>query len=55
MQAAQGGQGKLSPNDPRGQQLLKRVQEIMQDAIRTESAYQSVVMEGWDRAKQAKH
>jgi hypothetical protein len=55
MQAAQGGQGKLSPNDPRGQQLLKRVQEILQDAVRTESAYQSVVMEGWDRAKQAKH
>ncbi len=55
MQAAQGGQGKLSPNDPRAQQLLHRVQEILQDAIRTESAYQSVVMEGWDHAKQAKH
>ena len=54
MQASQGGQGKLNPNDPRAQQLLKRVQEIMQDAIRTESAYQSVVMEGWDRAKQGK-
>lgn len=54
MQAAQGGQGKLSPNDPRAQQLLKRVQEMVQDAVRTESAYQSVVMEGWDRAKQAK-
>lgn len=55
MQAAQGGQGKMSPNDPRAQQLLKRVQEMVQDAVRTESAYQSVVMEGWDRAKQAKH
>lgn len=55
VQAVQGGQGKLSPNDPRAQQLLKRVQEILQDAVRTESAYQSVVMEGWDRAKQAKH
>lgn len=55
MQSSQGGQGKLSPNDPRAQQLLKRLQEIVQDAVRTESAYQSVVMEGWDRAKQAKH
>jgi hypothetical protein len=55
MQAGQGGQGKMSPNDPRAQQLLKRVQEIVQDAVRTESAYQSVVMEGWDRAKQATH
>lgn len=54
MQAAQGGQGKLSPDDPRGKELLRRIQEIMQDAIRTESAYQGVVMEGWDRAKQAK-
>jgi hypothetical protein len=54
MQAANGGQGKLSPDDPRGKELLRRVQEIMQDAIRTESAYQGVVMEGWDRAKQAK-
>jgi hypothetical protein len=55
MQSSQGGQGKLSPNDPRAQQLLKRLQEIVQDAVRTESAYQSVVMEGWDRAKQARH
>jgi hypothetical protein len=55
MQAAQGGQGKLSPNDPRAQQLLRRVQEILQDAVRTESAYQTIVMEGWDSAKQAKH
>lgn len=54
MQATQGGQGKLNPNDPRAQQLLRRVQEILQDAVRTESAYQGVVMEGWDRAKQAK-
>jgi hypothetical protein len=27
----------------------------VQDAVRTENAYQSVVVEGWDLAKQAKH
>jgi hypothetical protein len=52
---SQGGQRKLSSEDPRAQELLRRLQDIMQDAVRTENAYQSVVMEGWDLAKQAKH
>jgi len=44
----------LSPEDPQAKELLRRLQEIVQDAVRTESDYQAVVMEGWDRAKQAK-
>jgi len=55
LQSSQGGQRKLSSDDPRAQELLRRLQEIVQDAVRTENAYQSVVMEGWDLAKQAKH
>jgi hypothetical protein len=52
--SAQGGR-KLDPNDPRAQQLMSRITEIIQDAVRTEQGYRAVVMEGWDLAKQAKH
>jgi len=48
-------QGKLDPNDPRAQHMKSRLVEIVQDAVRTEQDYRAVVMEGWDRAKQAKH
>ena len=51
---SQGGQ-KLDPNDARVQELKSRVAEIIQDALRIEQGYRAVVMEGWDRAKQAKH
>jgi hypothetical protein len=54
MKDAQGG-AKLSPNDPHVQQMKQRLQDIVQDAVRTEQAYRAVVMEGWDLAKQAKH
>ncbi len=54
MQASQGKQ-KLNPDDPQAQQMLRKIQEILQDALRTEQAYRAVVMEGWDLAKQAKH
>jgi len=53
MQTAQGG-GKLDPKDPRASQLKTRLQEIIQDAMRTEQDYRAVVTEGWDLAKQAK-
>lgn len=53
--ASDGGQSKLDPNSPRAQQLKQRLQEIIQDAVRTEQVYRAVVMEGWDLAKQAKH
>jgi hypothetical protein len=52
---SQGEQTKVGPDDPQAKELLRRLQEIVQDAIRTENAYQSVVVEGWDLAKQAKH
>jgi len=55
LQSSQGGQKKLSPDDPRAQELLRKLQDIVQDAVRTENAYQSVVVEGWDLAKQTKH
>jgi hypothetical protein len=45
---------KLNPNDPRVQQMKQRMQEIIQDAIRTEDEYRSVVVQGWDLAKQTK-
>ena len=54
MQASQGKQ-KLNPEDPQAQQMLRRIQEIIQDSLRTEQAYRAVVMEGWDLAKQTKH
>jgi hypothetical protein len=49
-----GGQGKLDPNGARAQQMKQRLQEIVQDAVRTEQVYRAVVMEGGDLAKQAK-
>lgn len=55
LRSSQGAGGKLSPDDPRAQQMMKRIQELVQDAVRTDRAYQAVVVEGWDLAKQAKH
>jgi hypothetical protein len=55
LRPSQGGTGKLSPDDPRAQQMMRRIQELVQDAVRTDRAYQAVVVEGWDLAKQAKH
>jgi hypothetical protein len=51
----QQGSAKINPNDPRAQEVLHKVQDLLQDAVRTDNAYQAVVMEGWDLAKQAKH
>lgn len=50
----QPGQAKPNPSDPRVQEMVHRIQELVQDAVRTDAAYQAVVMEGWDRAKAAK-
>jgi hypothetical protein len=52
LKAEQGGEGKMKPDDPRAQQVIRKSQQIMQDALRTESAFQAVVMEGQDLAKQ---
>lgn len=54
LKGSQGGQGKVDGSDPRAQEMIHRLQELVQDAVRTDTAYQAVVMEGWDRAKQAK-
>jgi hypothetical protein len=51
---AQPGQDKPNPSDPRVQEMVHRIQDLVQDAVRTDAAYQAVVMEGWDRAKAAK-
>jgi hypothetical protein len=55
LKSSEGGTGKLSPDDPRAQQMMRRIQDLVQDAVRTDRAYQAVVVEGWDLAKQAKH
>lgn len=53
LKSSQGGEGKVSSDDPRAQALLRRTQQILQDAVRTESGFQAVVLEGQDLAKQA--
>ena len=45
--------GKLSPSDPRAQDLAHRALQLMQDANRTEADFDAVVLEGQDAAKQA--
>lgn len=53
LQNAQTGQGKINPNDPRAKELLRKIEEIIQEGVRADREYQTVVVEGWDRAKQA--
>lgn len=48
----QGAQGKVNPDDPRVQEVIRKSQILIQDALRTESAFQAVVLEGQDLAKQ---
>jgi hypothetical protein len=52
LHASEGANGKVSPDDPRVKGMTSRVQEILQDAVRTDSAFQAIVMEGQDLAKQ---
>jgi hypothetical protein len=53
LNSGQSGQAKVSPDDPRAQALIRKSQQIMQDAVHTESAFQAVVIEGQDLAKPA--
>jgi hypothetical protein len=46
------GGDKVGPDDARVQALLSRTQEIVQDAVRTETAFRAIAMEGQDLAKQ---
>jgi hypothetical protein len=52
LKTEQGGQGKVNADDPRAQEVIRKSQILMQDALRTESAFQAVVLEGQDLAKQ---
>jgi hypothetical protein len=45
--------GKISPSDPRAQDLAIKARRLMQDAYQTEADFQAVVLQGLDLAKQA--
>lgn len=46
------GQAKAGANDPHVQAILQRLQAVMQDANHTEAAFEAIVLEGKDLAKQ---
>ena len=45
---------QANPDDPRGQDVVSRAQQILQDATRTESNFKAIISEGQNLAKQAK-
>jgi hypothetical protein len=49
---SQNGQ-QLKPDDPKIQDFLAKLRQLVQDAMRADAAFQAVVMEGWDLAKQS--
>jgi hypothetical protein len=51
LQASQAGQ-TLKPDDPRVQDLSRRLKQFIQDAVRADSTFRAVMMEGLDLAKQ---
>jgi hypothetical protein len=51
LQASQPGQ-TLKPDDPRVQDLTRRLKQFIQDAVRADSNFRAVMMEGLDLAKQ---
>jgi hypothetical protein len=53
LKAEQAQQGKVNSDDPRVQAVIRKSQILTQEAVRTESAFQAVIMEGQDLAKQA--
>jgi hypothetical protein len=50
MHDAQGPNEKTSPDDPRVKEMMSRLQDIVREAVRTDSAFQAIVMEGQDLA-----
>lgn len=46
------GQAKAGASDPRVQSILQRLQVVMQDANHTEAAFEAIILEGKDLAKQ---
>jgi hypothetical protein len=53
LRASQSGQGNLSANDPRMQELVRRIKLIAQEASRTDATFQAILLGGRDLAKQA--
>jgi hypothetical protein len=49
---SQDGQ-KLKPDDPKVQDFVAKLRQLVQDAMRADAAFQAVVMEGWDLVKQS--
>jgi hypothetical protein len=52
---AQGPNEKTSPDDPRVKDMMSRLQDIVREAVRADSAFQAIVMEGQDLAKEGAH
>ena len=52
LQNSQGGQ-PLKPDDPKIQSFVAQLKQLVQDATRADAAFQAVVMEGSDLAKQS--
>src|SRR5260370_16507466 len=48
LKASQDGQQTSRPDDPRQHQILRRIPKLMEEAVRTDRAYQAVVAQGWD-------
>jgi len=42
----------LKPDDPKVQELTRRLKQFIQDAMRADSNFRAVMMEGLDLAKQ---
>jgi len=44
---------KPKPDDPKVQEFLSQLKQMVQNAVRAEAAFQAVVIEGWDLSKKA--
>lgn len=53
--AADSLKGTQDPNDPRVKELGAKLQNLIRDGVRTDAAFQAVMMEGRDLAAQAAH
>ena len=44
---------KVKPDDPKVQEFLGQLRQLVQNAVRADSAFQAVVIEGWDLSRKA--
>ena len=44
---------RVKPDDPKVQEFLSQLRQLMQNAVRADSAFQAVVIEGWDLSREA--